>query len=78
MAETQNLDGEIGNRVRAAAKAAGITHEALALEAGIKLRTFGYLVAGKAHWRLVDVVSIADVLGVDDAELTFGRTVVTR
>lgn len=74
MAETQNLDGEIGNRVRAAAKAAGITHEALALEAGIKLRTFGYLVAGKAHWKMIDVVSVADALGVDDAELAFGLT----
>ena len=39
------------------------------MNAEIALRTFGYLVAGKARWRMVDVIAVAEALDVDPIDL---------
>lgn len=72
MATQRSIDEQIGLNVKAAAKTAGVTQESLALNTGIALRTFGYLVAGKAEWRMVQVNAVADALKVDWLDLLAG------
>lgn len=69
MAKPSNLDKEVGRRVKVAAKATGISHTALALEAGIAKRTFDYLIVGQARWRMTDLYAVADALEVDALDL---------
>ena len=69
MPSEHSIDEQIGLNVKAATKAAGVTQEALAFESGIALRKFGYLVAGKGQWRMVEVVRVAEALKVDPIDL---------
>lgn len=72
MATTSRLNGEIADRVRAAAEVAGVTHQDIALAAGIPDRTLARLLAGSADWRVNQVNQVADALGIDLRVLLMG------
>jgi transcriptional regulator with XRE-family HTH domain len=67
------INREIAERVRSAAKAAGLTHEALALQVGMADRTFSRFMTGNADWKTVDVAAIAEALELDAIDLIPSR-----
>lgn len=59
----------IGDEIRAARRAAGLTQEQVALAAGIERHNYGRIEQGHVGARLDSLLLIADALGVPLAEL---------
>lgn len=74
MAQThRSLNAEIAQRVRSAARAAGVSDNALAQTAGIAERTFRRRLTGNSRWETDELDALATALGVDLALLMFGE-----
>lgn len=76
MANRDRLNGEIARRIERQRKASKITQDELALKAGIpSARTYARGVAGEYDWKVIEVIKAAEALGVEPADLMFGRAV---
>jgi ribosome-binding protein aMBF1 (putative translation factor) len=69
MATSRDLDAEIGSRVRRAAKAAGVTHEDLAVQVKMSPRTLTRFIAGGGEWKVSQVRAVGLVVGVSTHDL---------
>lgn len=65
---------ELGRRVRALREAQGLSQEKLAEKAQIHRTYVGSLERGERNVALINIVRLADALGVDPSELVSGMT----
>jgi transcriptional regulator with XRE-family HTH domain len=69
-----NVTIELGRRIRVLRQAQGMSQERLAEKAGVHRTYVGSLERGERNVALINIVRLADALGVDPADLIKGMT----